>query len=240
MRTQGRVAFGVYGAVTAVHLGAQLLGADAVARWTQWALMPVLAWAFLAAVPVAAARSHPGSSRPSHSPSRLRALVTAGLVFSWFGDTMPHFVGGTVGSTDPGITAFLVLGAMFAVAQALYAVAFWPYRHRSALRGPWVFAYLIAAGVMVALCTPGAGPLLPAVVVYALLIAVMAALATGIHPLSGAGAIAFMASDSIIALNAFAPWWNVPGQGFWVMSTYATAQLLIVLGVVARTRRVES
>lgn len=246
--------FGVYGAVVAVHLAAQLLGADDLARWSQWALIPVLAGAFVAAghgdrrpeamrypssldplrpaAPLSSARGG-APARTSH-PSRLRGFVLAGLVFSWLGDTVPHFVGGTVGSTEPGFTSFLVLIAMFAIAQTLYAVAFWPCRSRSVLRTPWLLAYLGAAAVMVALCAPGAGALLPAVVVYALLIALMAVLATGVNRLTATGAVLFMVSDSIIALGAFAPWWNVPGQGFWVMSTYALAQLLIALGVLTR------
>ncbi len=215
------MAFDVYGVVVTAHLAAQLLGAETVARWTQWGLMPALAVALVMA-------------RPRKDPlSRLQRLVLAGLGFSWLGDTLPHFFGGTVGSTDPGIASFLVLVAMFAVAQTLYAVAFWPYRDASVLRSPWLLAYLGAAMVMVALCAPGAGPLLPAVVLYAALIAVMAALATGVHRLTAVGAILFMVSDSIIALGAFAPWWNLNGQGFWVMSTYALAQSLIVLGVMA-------
>ncbi|MDO5698045.1 MAG: lysoplasmalogenase [Dermatophilus congolensis] len=222
MRPLAKVGFGAYGAVVAAHLGAQVAGADDLARWSQWALMPVLAAAFVADAP---------------PRSRLRRLVLAGVGFSWLGDTLPHFVGGTVGSTEPGITSFLVLVAMFAIAQALYAVAFWPFRRRSVLRSPWLIAYLGAAVLMVVLCAPGAGPLLPAIVPYALLIALMAALATGAHRVAAVGAILFMVSDSIIALGAFAPWWNVPGQGFWVMSTYAIAQALIVLGVLARDQR---
>lgn len=223
MNSRGRFAFDAYGVVVTAHLAAQLLGADTAARWTQWALMPVLAAALLAA-------------RQRKRPlSRLERFTLAGVGFSWLGDTLPHFVGGTVGSTEPGITSFLVLVGMFAVAQTLYAVAFWPYRDASVLRSPWLLAYLGAAVVMVALCAPGAGPLLPAVVLYAALIAVMAALATGVHRLTAMGAILFMISDSVIALGAFAPWWNLTGQGFWVMSTYAAAQFLIVFGVVARS-----
>ena len=97
--------------------------------------------------------------------------------------------------------------------------------------------YLLATGaLMIALCLPHAGELAVPVVGYAVLITVMAVLATGVHPLAGIGAGLFILSDALIAMSAFVPWWSLPGQGFWVMLTYGLAQLLIVLGVLARVR----
>jgi len=69
------------------------------------------------------------------------------------------------------------------------------------------------------------------VLAYGLLLGAMAVLATGVNPLVWAGGALFLVSDGLIALNAFAPWWDLPLQGFWVMLTYIAAQLLIVLGV---------
>lgn len=199
--------------VLVVHLAAQLFGADEVARWTQWLLMPLLA----AHLAVATRAGRP----------RLVRLVLVGLVFSWLGDLLPHF---------SGDGSFLVMVGMFAVAQAAYALAFWPFRAASLLRSPWALAYAAVGVAMVVLCAPGAGPLLPAIVGYAVLITVMAVLATGVHLLAAIGGAVFVLSDSLIALEAFVPGWELPGQGFWVMLTYAVAQLLIVLGVLARVR----
>lgn len=209
----GRLALRAFELVLVVHLVAQLLSAGDVARWTQWLLMPLLAVTLL----LSGARH-----------TRLFRLVLVGLGFSWLGDLLPHF---------SGEASFLVMVGMFAVAQAAYAVAFWPYRSESVLRTPWTLGYAAVAVLLVALCLPHADELGVPVVVYAALITVMAVLATGVDLLAGIGAGLFILSDALIALGAFVPWWGLPGQGFWVMSTYGLAQLLIVLGVLRRLGR---
>ncbi len=197
-----------------VHLVAQARDTDILIGLTQWLLVPLLALVVvLAPVP----RGH------------LTRWVLVALCFSWLGDVLPHFVGGD--------GAFLVLVGAFAVAQAAYARAFWPLRAGSVTGSAWPVAYAAAATALVLLCAPGAGPLLAAIVVYAAVITVMAVLATGVHPLAGLGAVVFMASDALIALEAFVPRWDLPGQSFWVMLTYGLAQLLLVLGVLARSAR---
>lgn len=214
MTTQARGALSVFGLVLGIHLVAQLLGADALARWSQWLLVPPLGVAVAATLRAAPARH-----------ARLLRLVLVGLGFSWLGDTLPHLV---------GEAGFLVLVGMFAVAQAAYAAAFWPDQRRSLLRTPWALVYVAVAALLLTLCLPHAGTVAPAVTGYAALITLMAVLATGVHRLAAVGAALFVLSDSLIALEAFVPAWEVPGQGFWVMSTYGLAQLLIVLGVLRR------
>lgn len=210
-----RIGLRAYELVLVVHLASQLLDAPVVARWTQWLLMPLLALTLLLA-----------ATRHTLLP-RLVVLALAGLGFSWLGDLLPHFA---------GEASFLVMVGMFAVAQALYAVAFWPHRGTSLRRSPWALVYAAFAVAMVALCLPHAGELGVAVVGYAALITVMAVLATGVHRLAAVGSGLFILSDALIAMSAFVPWWSLPGQGFWVMLTYGLAQLLIVLGVLARVR----
>lgn len=204
-----RRALYVFAVVLAIHLGAQLAPADTLANATQWALMPLIANV------VRLATSAPRA--------RLVRLASVALGFSWLGDLLPDLVGGPA--------AFFALIGMFALAQATYVVAFWPYRAAGLLRRPWVVGYVAYAIALVALCAPGAGPLAPAVVIYAALITGMAVLATGVHRLAGVGALLFLISDSLIALEIFVPAWEVVGQSFWVMSTYAVAQFLIALGV---------
>lgn len=48
------------------------------------------------------------------------------------------------------------------------------------------------------------------------------------------GAIFFVCSDSLIAVNKFAI--KIPHSGFWVMSSYILAQLLIMTGLLAQVR----
>lgn len=211
-RRRGRLALAAYAVLLSVHLGAHLAG-SAWSEPTQWMLMPTLVLVLMSA---------------QRGLNRLSWLTVAGLVFSWAGDALPFFA--------PQETSFLVLVGCFALAQVTYAVAFAPFRaHR--WRGWWPTLILMCAVAMVAVCAPGAGPLLAPAVLYATVIATMAVLAPGIHRLTGIGAGIFMVSDSLIAMDAFVPSWNLPAQGFWVMATYGLAQLLIVLGVLARSAR---
>lgn len=198
--------------MSVAHLVAELAGAGTVATVTQWLLMPALA----AAVGFAA----PGE----------RLLLLA-LGFSWLGDSVP--------SLFSGDTRFLTMVGLFLCAQITYAVTFWPWRQRSVLRRPAVLGYVAAFGVLLTLCAPGAGGLLAPVVCYGLCLALMAVLATGVHPLTGVGGAVFLVSDGLIALDAFADWYDPPVPGFWVMVTYIAGQALIAAGVVRASSRRE-
>ncbi|MFV2143119.1 lysoplasmalogenase family protein [Isoptericola sp. G70] len=211
---RARVAATVLAALAVVHLIAQLAGMEEVADPTQWLLMPALAatlWCTTAA-----------------PRSRLVRLVLVALGFSWVGDTLPDLF--------TGDTAFLAMVGGFLCAQVVYVVAFWPSWRQSVLvRHPAATAvYVFLAVALVALCLPGApGVLGVAVVVYAVLLTMMAVLATGVHRLAWLGGLLFLFSDAMIALGAFA---DVvpPMSGFWIMATYVLGQVLIVAGVVAR------
>lgn len=211
-RSAPRVTLRIYLALATVHLVWQLTDQSAYARVSQWFLMPVLA-AFLLI------------STRGRRRSRLELLTLGALGFSWLGDTAPSLAEG-----DP---AFLLMVGFFLVAQVVYIVAFWPHRRHSVLhrRRGLVIPYAALVAALVVACAPHAGSLLVPVLLYGLLLGVMAVLATGLDPLGWAGGALFLVSDGLIALNAFAPWWALPGQGFWVMLTYTAAQLLIVLGV---------
>ncbi|ATG51432.1 lysoplasmalogenase [Brachybacterium vulturis] len=201
--------------IALVHLAAQLLGNVPLAGLTQVLLMPLLAAALWA-----------GTTAPRPLMVRL-ALVALG--FSWLGDVIPRFVGG-----EPG---FLGMLGSFLVAQLVFALAFWPRRGRSVLRSPLkVLPYLAVAVSIIVLCAPGAGSLLPTVTVYAAAIGAMAVLATGMGRRGGLGGALFVLSDALIALRAFGVL-TLPAHETWVMATYITAQVLLILAVrsVSRT-----
>ena len=204
----------LFAALALAHLAAQLTGAGRAATVTQWLLMPVLA---------AAVWSATGGPR-----ERLVRLVLLALGFSWLGDSVP--------SLFDGDTRFLTMVGLFLCAQITYSVAFWPSWRRSVPRWPVSAAYVLAFGVLLALCAPGAGGLLVPVVCYGLCLTLMALLAAGVHPLTCAGGAVFFVSDGLIALDAFADWYAPPVPGFWVMATYLTGQALIAAGVVRRPR----
>ncbi|MCK0093138.1 lysoplasmalogenase [Rhodococcus sp. F64268] len=218
--TQGiaaRSAAAVFGVLAAAHLIAQLIDPDAMfVDATQWLLMPVLAAVLVL-----------GTAAPR---SRLVELTLLALTFSWLGDTAPDLFDGD--------TAFLVLVGFFLCAQVTYIAAFAPYRSASVLHTRrWVLAvFAVAVVALVAVCAPGAGVLVAPVVLYALLLATMAVLATGVGRTVAIGAVAFVVSDSLIALRAFVDDFPLPLSGFWVMLTYIAAQVLITCGVMSRTR----
>lgn len=210
-----RGAAGVLAAVSLVHLGAQAAGGGAVAELSQVLLMPALAAVLLT-----------GTWPPR---SREVRLVLVALGFSGLGDSLPRLTDGTA--------AFLLMLGGFLVAQGVYAVAFWPARAGSVLarRPVLVPLYPLATGSVVALCAPAAGPLLPALVLYALAITAMAVLATGLGRLAGGGAVVFLVSDTLIALDAFGVL-TPPLHQLWVMSTYLAAQVLLVAAVLRREK----
>ncbi|HWO67575.1 MAG TPA: lysoplasmalogenase [Umezawaea sp.] len=200
----------LFGVLSIGHLVAQLVGADGVARTTQWSLMPVLAAAVWFATT--------GAPR-----GRSVRLVLVALFFSWLGDGVPGLL--------TGDARFLVMVGLFLCAQVVYSVAFWPWRHRSVLRGPALAAYLLAFGALLVACAPGAGGLLVPVVVYGLCLTLMAVLATGVNRLAAVGGALFLVSDGLIALDAFARWYDPWAPGFWVMLTYLAGQALIAAEV---------
>jgi uncharacterized membrane protein YhhN len=151
---------------------------------------------------------------------RLTRLVGIALVFSWCGDVFGASV--------------LIKIAFFLVAQLCYAGAFWPYRSRSVLRRrpPLAVLYGLVVLIIIVVVAPPAGVLAPAVIIYAATIGTMAVLATGLDRLTAIGAAVFIVSDTIIALTTFVVPGRIPADQFLIMTTYLTAQLLIVLGVI--------
>lgn len=208
-RTVPALAFAAaYAVLGIVHLVVQVAGPAWLSRPTQVLLMPMLAgWLWCAA---------PERTRPVR-------LVTVALAFSWLGDTLP--------AAFTGDAAFLAMVGGFLLAQVTYIAAFRPYRHSSVLRTPAVVGYVVAFGVLFGLCAPGAGGMLVPVAVYGLCLTSMAVLATGAGRLAGIGGAVFFVSDGLIALGAFADWYDPPAHDLWVMVTYLTGQVLLVTGV---------
>lgn len=210
-RHAARALLGVLAVVTVVHLVAQLSGGDVLAAATQVLLMPLLAGVLWL--------------ETDGPRGRLVSLTLVALGLSWLGDSAPKL-------TD-GDAAFLVMIGFFLLAQVTYIVAFWPFRARSVLHvgRPLLVGYVAAVAGLVAACAVGAAGMLVPVLVYGACLGTMAVLATGVNLPTAIGGGLFLVSDGLIALNAFAAGFDLPGQGFWVMATYVAAQVLIVTGV---------
>jgi len=157
-------------------------------------------------------------------PIRARlGLVLAALLWSWLGDW--------VGDLNDSV---LVKIAFFLPAQLCYVAAFWPFRASSLLRRPaWSFTYAAAAGLSIVGISTAAGSMAPAVLAYGCSVVLMAALATGVHPLTGIGAGSFLISDFLIGLTTFAVPTSSPTARAVIKATYLMGQLLIARGVMA-------
>jgi alkenylglycerophosphocholine/alkenylglycerophosphoethanolamine hydrolase len=146
----------------------------------------------------------------------VRRLIAVALIFCGIGDislALGHFV--------PGLVAFL-LGHLF------YLAAFG--RDFAPSIGKWlgVAGLLVFAAFMLHYLQPHLGTMAVAVYLYMLVITAMAvaALMGGAnHPLVAAGAVLFVLSDSLIAINRFvAP---VPAGATAIMVLYYLAQYLL-------------
>jgi len=204
----------VFVVLVLVQLSAEWTGAQDVARVAQWLLMPTLA-----AVVASATRWPRG---------HLVTWVLVALGFSWLGDLVPSLVGDDA--------AFVVMVGFFLLAQVAYVVAFAPHVRRSVVyRRPLLLLPYAAVLVgLVAACAPGADSLLVPVAIYGGVLTAMAVLATGLGRLATVGGAIFLLSDSLIALDAFVPSWDLAEQGFWVMLTYVVGQGLLASAVIVR------
>lgn len=160
------------------------------------------------------------------------------LFFSWAGDVLLIFVSRSETFFMAGLVAFLI-------SHVLYILAYRQHKTSDTghgLLGTQKVRYslpiiLIGTGLLVVLY-PTLGALRLPVMLYAtvLIIMVMSALFRyGFTTSSGfwmvfCGALLFLISDSLLALNKF--WSPLPAAGLLIMSTYASAQFLITEGII--------
>ncbi|MFI6036707.1 lysoplasmalogenase [Streptomyces sp. NPDC051315] len=153
-------------------------------------------------------------------------LLVAALLCGWGGDTLLLF------DADP---AFLAGMASFAAGHVCYLVLFRghgrghrPPRACAGLLAPCYATALIATVVLL-------WPDLPAdlrvpVACYSTLLTAMAyTAATRLGLVAGLGGALFLLSDTLIATGV-ADWPQPPRPDFWIMLTYAAAQVLLARG----------
>lgn len=161
-------------------------------------------------------------------------LVMLALVLSTIGDIFLLWPG-KQGTFIAGLLSFLT-------AHVLYIVVFAGAAARA--NGLPVWFYLAAipyllycTGLFLAL-RPHLGPMKAPFVLYSAVIAAMSLASLLRTPgFSGAGfympfigSLLFMASDSVLAINTFRS--KIPRGDVYIMSTYVTAQVLIVAGMI--------
>ena len=196
--------------IALVHLATLLAQSDAGSSATKPFLMPALLLAVL------------WSMRLRLSP--LLVFVGVGIVFSFLGDVLLQ---------SPGDIGFLLGLGGFLLAHLAYLLLFTrPMRLR---RVPWYAAgYAVWWIVLVIYIAPFVGGLLIPVAAYGLVLGASSAFALGAGRLAGIGALAFLLSDTLLALKLFVPGYTFYPIDFIIMSLYVVAQGLIAHAVVSR------
>ena len=167
---------------------------------------------------------------------RTRAFLGLGLSFSLIGDVLLMF--------DTISPLYFIGGLLsFLLAHLMYLSCFWKKELFSTkkvlLAGGFLMIY---ATVILYFILPNVGDLLPYIIVYMLVLLLLVLVGflrkqhtgTSSYRLFLYGALSFMVSDSLLALNKFYQSFEMSAVA--IMLTYALAQLLIVLGGIAAVK----
>ena len=166
-------------------------------------------------------------------PTKKILLIT--LTFSWIGDIILMFA-------DKGQMYFIFGLVAFLISHIVYIILFNKQPQTEINKNKTVLwlgigVIMLYLSVMITLLLPSLGDLKTPVIIYALVISSMLLFAFkgSLHWMKPAnisillGAIIFVSSDTILAINKF--YVNLPLAGFWIMITYLIAQLSITSGI---------
>ncbi len=166
-------------------------------------------------------------------PSTLKKWIIGALLFSIAGDTLLMFANYN--------ELFFILGLVaFLIAHIFYIVCFHTIRTKESIAGKWYVAIIVAVYYFLIMnfLLPHLGGLKYPVIVYGLVISFMLLVAMHLYDLKDnltaryllTGAILFVVSDSVLAINKF---YQPYAWGGWaIMITYTLAQWLLVKGCV--------
>lgn len=175
--------------------------------------------------------------REARQPHPLKKWIFFALVFSWAGDVLLLFQ-----DRDPGFFLFGLVA--FLIAHIFYILFFHFIRVREEIKSrPWLLLIVVVYYVsLIMLLSPYLGEMRLPVRIYGIVISFMLMLA--IHMFySGnktagrymaVGAILFIISDSLLAINKF--YQSFEPAGLLVMVTYGIAQFLITEGAIKYIR----
>jgi len=168
--------------------------------------------------------------KSSHLDHKLRRMIFFALGFSLLGDFLLMFVNQSANFFIGGLIAFLI-------AHIFYVLVFLKQRNRS--KNPFLFiGFVLLYGMLLFyFLKDGLGDMLLPVILYMVIILSMSSTAflrqgyvvKNSFFLVFIGAILFMISDSILALNKF--YQPLAFTNFSIIFTYAFAQLFIVFGL---------
>ncbi|RKE92230.1 lysoplasmalogenase [Ichthyenterobacterium magnum] len=165
-----------------------------------------------------------------HLNNRLRLTTALALIFSVIGDILLMFVEHSPNYFMLGLVSFLI-------AHLMYAFVFLKHRNKNKNPIGFVGLLLIYAAGLFYLLKDGLGDMLIPVIVYMIIILSMATTAflrksevnTSSYNFVFLGAVLFMMSDSLLALNKF--YQSLAYSNITIMLTYALAQYFIVIGI---------
>jgi uncharacterized membrane protein YhhN len=165
--------------------------------------------------------------------SDLKRWLLAGLLLSWMGDVLLIFAGYDAIYFLLGLSAFLI-------AHIFYILLFHFIRLKENIKSRWwlVLPVVVYYGFIISLLGPSLGDMRLPVRVYGIIISFM--LMLGSHMIYStkkvagyfifSGALLFVISDSILAINKFYQSFEL--AGLLIMLTYGLAQLFITVGVI--------
>lgn len=159
-----------------------------------------------------------------------KTIMFLALIFSLLGDVLLMFVDIHANFFMGGLVAFLL-------AHIMYIIIFLKQRNQHKIKSTFIGVVLVYAVGLLYVLYDGLGNMLIPVIVYmtAILVMVVSAsmrkgnVAMISYNLVIMGALFFMISDSILALNKF--YQPIPYSSILIMTTYALAQYLIVFGI---------
>ncbi len=165
-----------------------------------------------------------------HLKNKTRLTTLLALVFSLMGDILLMFVDMNTNFFITGLLSFLI-------AHIMYILIFSKKRNSNKRATLFIGFLLVFASGLFYFLKDGLGDLLLPVIIYMLVIllmVVMAFLRNGSVPKTSyvlvfVGALFFITSDSLLALNKFHN--SLPLSSISIMLTYSIAQFLIVLGL---------
>ena len=165
--------------------------------------------------------------------SPLKKWIILALLFSWGGDILLMF--------QEDNSVFFLLGlSSFLLAHIFYILFFHFVRIREHVKGRWFLLLMVAMYCLVILfiLSPYLGEMAIAVRIYAVVISFMFMLAMHMLYIRNksaginltAGAVLFIISDSLLAINKF--YYPFQMAGILVMATYGLAQFFITYGAI--------
>jgi uncharacterized membrane protein YhhN len=212
---KGRIFIILYVLVAGLQLLSRPMGWDVLHVVSKSLLVPLLACFYATSV-----------------VTRSTALLAA-LFFCWLGDVILIFPDYFLA----GLGAFLIGHVMYILSYRQHQ---WEDTSRELLvpqKIRYSLPVILSGTGLVVVLLPALGGMTIPVLVYAIVIVVMVMTAmfrfgrtnSPSFWLVFGGAIIFMTSDSILAINKFMS--AVPLAEFWIMSTYMIAQIMIVVGI---------